>query len=125
MKKFEYVYSAPTAKERKEIDGIRRQYVEDGRENKMARLRSLDRRVKNGATCAALIVGVLGCLIFGTGMAMVMEWNFLFWGIVVGVVGGGLTGVAMPVYKGVLKRNKKKYGKEILRLSEELLNERG
>jgi hypothetical protein len=32
--------------------------------------------------------------------------------------------VAYPVYKGVLKKYKNRYGEEILKLSEELLNEK-
>ncbi len=125
MEKFEYVYSAPTAEERKEIDGIRRQYEERKEKNKLERLRALDARVKNTANCAGVVQGVIGCLIFGLGMTMILEWKLLLWGIIISLIGGGMMATAMPLYRWVLKRNKKKYGGEILRLSGELLGALG
>ena len=80
--KFEYTYSAPSEAERREIESIRRQYEEHPRsaESKLERLRKLDAYVKNSATCVALILGVVGLLIFGLGMAMVLEWALPVWG---------------------------------------------
>ncbi len=83
----------------------------------------MDGRVKNAATAWGLSIGIVGCLIFGLGMAMVLEWTLVLDGVLCGVGGGVLTALAMPIYKWVLRRNKKKYGEEILRLSEELLHE--
>jgi hypothetical protein len=54
---------------------------------------------------------------------MILEWNIWFWGIVLMVIGAVPVALAYPVYKGVLKKYKNRYGEEILRLSEELLNE--
>ena len=122
---FNYTYSAPTEEERKEIAQIRRQYVaEEKKESNMEKLRRLDAFVKNSATCIALILGVAGCLLFGLGMTMVLEWNYVFWGVFLGVVGAIPMALAYPVYRLVLNRNKKKYGAEIIKLSEALLNER-
>ena len=123
--KFEYTYSAPSEAERREIESIRRQYEEHPRsaESKLERLRKLDAYVKNSATCVALILGVVGILIFGLGMTMVLEWALPLWGVLVGFVGLPPIALAYPVYRSVSKRNKKKYSAEILRLSEELLQE--
>lgn len=121
---FTYTYSAPTAEERREIDGIRRQYLQpDGAAERLEELRALDRRVKSPAICISLSLGVVGSLIFGLGMSMSMAWAMLAWGIVVAIVGIGLIALARPAYRIILKRNKVKYGDKILRLSEELLNE--
>ncbi|MBR2337102.1 MAG: hypothetical protein IKA61_04065 [Clostridia bacterium] len=123
---FNYKYTAPTAEERKEIDSIRRQYSpREQTETKIERLRRLDALVKNTATVWSLVFGVIGCLIFGLGLTMVLEWANYQFGIPVMVIGSFPMAIAYPIYKGLLKKNKKRYGAEILRLSEELLNEDG
>ncbi len=125
MSKFEYRYSAPTEEERKEINGIRRQYVtEKKEESKIERLRRLDAKVKNGASCVALSFGIIGCLIFGLGMTAILEWKLVWQGVLVGIVGVAGMGSAYPVYRRAFERGKRKYGEEIVRLSEELLNEK-
>lgn len=121
---FNYKYSAPTEEERKEIDSIRRQYAPPGQEeSKIEKLRRLDALVKNTATIWGLALGVLGTLVFGLGLAMILEWNLWLWGILVAVIGAVPASIAYPVYKYVLKKYKDRHGAEILRLSEELLNE--
>lgn len=121
---FRYKYTAPTEEERKEIDSIRKQYCpQEKTESKLERLRRLDSLVKNTATITALILGVVGCLIFGFGLAMVLEWKLLVWGIAFCIVGGVPMAISYPVYAHVLKKYKERYGDEILKLSEELLNE--
>ena len=122
---FNFRYTAPTEEERKEIDSIRRQYApQEQTETKIERLRRLDALVKNTATIWSLILGVLGTLVFGLGLTMILEWNIWLWGIVIMVVGSIPVAIAYPVYKGLLKKYKNRYGEEILRLSEELLNEK-
>ena len=123
---FEFNYTAPSEAERKEIVSIRRQYELQGekKESKMERLRRLDAHVKNSANAISLILGICGVLVFGLGLTMMLEWALYFWGVVVGVVGAIPAALAYPVYKSILKKNKQKYGKEILALTEELLKER-
>ncbi len=122
--KFEYSYSAPTESERREIEDIKKAYLpKDENSNKLKRLRTLDGRVRKSALFAALFFGISGTLVFGLGMAMILEWDIFIWGTVVGAVGCVLLVLAHPARKIVLKRLKAKYGQEILRLSEELLHE--
>ena len=124
--KFSYKYIAPTEEERKEIDSIRRQYAsQEKEETKLERLRRLDALVKNTAIIWSLVLGVLGTLIFGLGLTMILEWQILPWGIVLMVIGSVPIAIAYPVYKWVLNKYKNRFGEEILRLSEELLNESG
>lgn len=124
MKQFNYTYKAPTEEERKEIASIRRKYEEKEKaESKLDRLRKLDARVKRAAMIFSLTFGIVGCLIFGAGLTLALEYGRLVWGAVVGVVGCLPMGVAYPLYKFILNRNKKKYGGEIVKLAEELLNE--
>ena len=121
---FNYKYSAPTEEERKEIDSIRRQYApQTQEESKIEKLRRLDALVKNSATFWGLALGILGTLIFGLGLAMILEWSLWLWGALVAVIGAVPASIAYPVYKYVLKKYKDRHGAEILRLSEELLIE--
>ena len=122
---FNYKYTAPTEEERKESASIRRQYVQqEHTETKIERLRRLDALVKNAATIWSLCLGIGGCLIFGLGLTMILEWNLIRWGVILCAVGAIPMGIAYPVYKAVLKKYKNRHGEEILRLSEELLNEK-
>ena len=121
-KGFEYTYSAPTEAERREIARIRKQYeVKDEKQIKLERIRKLDSFVQNFSVIIALVLGIMGTLIFGLGMSMVLVWNIEIFGIIVGAVGIIPMTAAYPVYVTTLRRNKKKYGEEILRLSEEIL----
>lgn len=121
---FNYKYTAPTAEERKEIDSIRRQYSpKEQKETKLERLRRLDSLVKNTAVIWSLVFGVIGTLIFGLGLTMILEWNIFIWGIIFMVVGSAPIAIAYPLYSFLLNKYKNRYGAEILRLSEELLNE--
>lgn len=123
--KFEYKYSAPSIEERKEIDSIRKQYLpKEERETKMERLRYLDDLVKSVPTIYSLILGVIGSLVFGTGMTFFLEWKDLWYiGIPFCVIGIVMASLAYPVYKKKLKQYKDKYSKEIIELSNELLGE--
>ncbi len=123
--KFEYTYSMPTEAERKEIASIRRQYEDAPKttDGKLERVRKLDARVKNGATALSLACGIFGTLVVGGGMALVLEMQVYLWGILLGVVGLAPVMLAYPVYQWAFHRGKQKYGEEILRLTEELLQE--
>ena len=57
--------------------------------------------VLNGRTIGATLLGVLGAIVLGVGMCMVMVWDMLVWGIVVGVAGIILLLCLIPVVKGL------------------------
>ncbi len=121
---FNFKYTALSQEERKEIDSIRRQYLhEEKTETKLERLRRLDALVKNTAVIWSLCLGIIGTLIFGLGLTMILEWEIFLWGVVLMAFGCVPMAIAYPVYQFVLKKYKNRYGEEILRLSEELLNE--
>lgn len=121
--KFTYDYSAPTKDERREIEDIRRRYG-GGKteEDKLTKLRNLDKKVKNLPTAISLSLGIGGTLIFGLGLAMVLEWKMLLFGVIVMIIGCVPAAFANAAYNILLEKNKRKYGEEILRLSDELLN---
>lgn len=115
---FEYTYSAP---EQEEIKRIRSKYLpKDQAESKLEKLRRLDREAERPGTVAALVLGVIGTLIFGTGMCCCLVWELYVLGIAVGIVGGVMLGMAYPTYSWVTKRRREKIAPEILALTEEL-----
>ena len=123
--KFTYTYSAPTEEERREIESIRKKYDNsiNKEETKMDRLRVLDRKVRNSAMIIALTLGIVGVLAFGLGLTCVLEWNLWAVGITIMVVSCIPVALAYPVHGVVLALNRKKYGDEILKLTEELLSD--
>ncbi len=57
--------------------------------------------VLNGKTIGTTLLGILGAIVLGAGMCMVMVWDMLIWGIVVGIVGIILLLCLIPVIKGL------------------------
>ena len=124
---FEYTYSA---KEQAELKKIRERYS-PREEDKMERLRRLDRQVTQKAKAISLVFGIIGALILGVGMSLAMsefrnilgaykDMAMLF-GIIIGVVGCVLVSLAYPIYNLVLQRERKKIAPEIIRLTDELM----
>lgn len=118
-KTFEYTYSA---ERKKEIEAIRKKYVSK-EEDKMEQLRKLDRDAEKPGTIAAIVVGVIGMLVFGGSLSLVLIWTdtLLAGGIVLGIIGIGIMAAALPVYKMVTKKQREKIAPQILELSEELM----
>ena len=118
-KTFQYTYSA---KEQAKIKEIRSKYTPK-EENKMEQLQRLDASATQKATMYAIIVGVIGSLILGTGMSccMVFGKGWFIPGIVIGLIGMAVVGVAYPLYNRVLKKERERIAPEILRLTDELM----
>lgn len=118
---FEYTYSAA---QQAEIEKIKSKYISK-EEDKLTRLRKLDASVTRPGTIAGIILGIVGCLVFGGGMSccLVLGGNFLFIGILIGVVGVGLMALAYPVYNKITIAEKERVTPLILALTEELEKE--
>lgn len=120
---FKFSYAAPSEQERREIESIKRQYMPASeKEDKLEQLRNLNKKVFQPSQIISLTVGILGTLIMGIGMAMVLEWQVMVWGIIVGIIGMAIAAVSYPIYRAVLARFKRKYAQKIIELSDELLN---
>lgn len=120
---FQYTYSA---KERSEVEDIRRKYL-PAQEDKMERLRKLDRSASQKAQAWAIGLGTVGALVMGTGMSLVMTELgsrvpfSMPVGIGVGLLGMVLVALAYPLYNSILKRERQRIAPEILRLTDELM----
>lgn len=118
---FNYSYSSA---QQQEIKKIREKYSEpEKHEDKMDRLRRLDKSVTKPGMIAALIIGIVSTLVMGAGMSMCMVQGseMFFPGIIVGVAGMIGVIIAYPIYSAITKKRRKKLAPEILRLSEELM----
>ena len=120
---FECKYFAPTPQERKEIESIRNRYLpEASSSDQLLKLRKLDSKVKNTPATISICVGIIGTLIFGLGFTMILEWYLPVWGVLVSMFGAVPIALAYPINQFLKKRMKAKYSKEILEISDELLN---
>lgn len=115
---FEYTYSA---KEREELLKIREKYLPKG-ESKLDQLRRLDASVTKKGTAAALTLGIISCLVLGTGMSCCLVWAGALFvpGILVGLLGIAGICMAYPLYTRTVRKERERIAPEILRLTEEL-----
>lgn len=123
---FSYTYSA---QRQREIEAIRESYL-PREEDKMDVLRKLHRLPEQKAQAVSIGLGVAGALVLGTGMSLCMTELGLFLGkmaivagILTGLAGIALVSLAYPVYNKTLKKERERIAPQILRLTEELLNE--
>ena len=121
---FNFTYSA---EQQKEIEAIRKKYL-PREESKMEQLRRLHAIPTQKAQACAIVLGVIGTLILGTGMSLAMTdigsalgSLSMVIGIVIGIVGMVLVALAYPLYNRVLKKQREKIAPEILRLTDELM----
>lgn len=121
--KFNYTYTAPTEREREEIEDIRKRYLpEEKDESPIARLRTLDGRVKRIPTAVAISMGVIGVLLFGTGLTLVLEFDNTLSGAIVSFFGALPTVAAYFAYKKLFAFYKRKHADEIIKITDDLLN---
>ena len=112
-----------SAKQQEEVERIRNKYIEK-EEDKMAKLIRLDKQAERPGTIASIAVGVAGMLILGAGMCCTLVWNssmgIFIAGIVIGIIGMVISGVAYPIYQKITKNERDKIAEQIIALSNEL-----
>lgn len=118
---FDFSYSAPNSEEKRWIESIRREYLPQSEHDaKVVEIKKLHRKVKQTPSVIAVVLGVVGMLILGVGMCMVLEWNQMIGGIIVGLFGMGVMLFTYPLYQFMVTRRKSKYGERIVSLADEL-----
>lgn len=116
---FEYTYQS---KEKTEVLKIRNKYITE--ENKLDTLKKLDKKVSMPGTIISIISGIIGTLIFGVGMCYSTVWENIYLGAIIGVAGLLIMGLAYPLNTIITNSRKKKFAPEIIRLSDEIINEK-
>ncbi|SCY16533.1 dihydropteridine reductase [Butyrivibrio sp. INlla14] len=96
--------------------------------NKVRQLKKLDERAKLPAFVIAMTLGIIGTLIFGTGMCFGLSVFgtgaiFIVIGVLLGIVGAAVCIINYPLYKKLLNKGKEKYAFEILELAKEITGE--
>lgn len=122
-----------SAGEREEIEKIRKKYT-PAEPDKMKRLRDLDASAGKKALTVFLALMIVGALVMGFGMSLAMtelgetlgmsEKISMTVGIAIGLAGIILLALSYPISNATLKRERKKIAPEIIRLSDELINNR-
>ncbi len=111
------------------VQKIRTQYTEkEGTE--LEALKALDARVKRPANVFAYVFGSVGAIVMGAGMSLVMTdigsligiADPMLPGIAVGIIGMAMAIANYPIHKNILASRRKKYAKDILALSDKLLD---
>lgn len=55
----------------------------------------------SGKTMGAMVIGIVGALLFGVGMCLTMVWNHMIIGIIIGIVGIVVLLCLIPFIKGL------------------------
>ena len=108
---------------------IRTQYMEKT-PSELDALRELEVKVKRPANIFGYAFGSISAIVMGAGMSLVMTdigatigiTSAMIPGIAIGIVGMFMALLTYPMYKGILGNRKKKYGAEILTLSDKIMN---
>ena len=118
---FVYTYSAEN---NKEIERIRNKYLPK-EESKLEKLIRLDQQTEKKGQAVSIALGVIGSLLLGIGMCCTMVWNVAIVetviGILLGICGIGIMGLAYPMYKKMTARERAKIAEQMIALSNELL----
>lgn len=115
-------------KEKQYIAAIRKEYEEkDEQTTKLEQLQNLNDKVRRPANIFAYVFGIIGTLILGIGLCLAMKVigggvASMIAGIIIGIVGIGAVSSNYFIYKKIMDSRKKKYAKQVLELSDELLN---
>ena len=110
----------PAKRDAIKAENIRKQYMEH-KTTKLDELQALDDKVKTPGTVVSFILGILGSLVMGAGMANVMVWSNMTVGLALGIPGMILALLAYPAYKGITGSRKKKYARQVMLLSDEII----
>lgn len=119
--------------EKKYVEKVAQSYKEK-EVTKFDELKELDKKVKKPVNIFAYVYGSISALIFGLGMCMAMKslptfildkmpsQTLMILGIIIGVIGLLMAGSTYFIYKKMKQTRKNKYSKQIIELSNELLN---
>ena len=121
---FEFTYSA---KQQEEVEKIRNKYLPK-EESKMEQLIKLDKQAEVPGQIASITTGIIGTLLLGAGMSCTMVWGanvvVFVGGILIGLVGMAVAGIAYPLYINITKKERAKIADQVIALTNELLLEK-
>ena len=110
------------------VQKIRTQYTET-ESTGLDELKKLHKKVNKPANVFAYVFGTVSAIVMGSGMSLVMTdigailglQETMVPGIVIGVIGMVLAIINYPLYKKILSSRRKKYAKDIIALSDNIM----
>ena len=119
---FSFTYSL---KERQEIEEIRKKYIVDNADSKTKspadKIKQIDKNIETATTIISIAIGISATLIFGVGLTLCLKDRVYTSGIIIGIVGLIGMGITPVVHKFVLKHQRDRASKKILKLIDEYL----
>lgn len=111
------------------VSKIKTQYTEK-EYTELDALRKLDCKAKKPALIFTYIFGSFSAIILGAGMSLITTDigkiiginNPFTFGVVIGIIGLGLSISNYPIYKYILNLRKKQFADEVIALSNKILN---
>ncbi len=126
---FRKEYTMTDLETKKFVEKIKSSYTEPEKiVSDLDALKALDKKVKKPAKIFAYTYGTIGSLVLGTGMCFAMKIigasisALMPVGIGVGIFGIMMLCSTYPIHNKIMAKRKKKYSKEIIARSDELLN---
>lgn len=118
---FSYSYCAAQSKE---AQMIRDKYL-PREESALDELKRLDRKVENAGLIPALALGVISCLVFGTGLCFALGAlpKSMILGVLLGIIGTVGMLLAYPVHCRCICKAKETHQARILELAAQLCGE--
>ena len=122
---FQYTYDA---KENQEVQRIRQKYLPH-EQTDLEKLKALDAKVKKVPNAFAYTYGSISAIVMGAGMSLTMTDIGTYLGLAgsmapgigIGLVVMALALITYPIYCCLLDARKKKYGPQILELSQQIM----
>ena len=105
-----------TADEQREINELRNRYTSDNPDDQLSAMRRIDHDVTRRATAMAVGFGLAGTLVMGLGLAMVLSFNWMIPGMILGCCGIAVMAAMPAAYERLLKRERKKVAPQIVEL---------
>lgn len=118
----EYTYSSYPKEDKDEAKRILQQYIPP-EESLVDQIKTLDEKAKRPGIIFSLVIGIIGTLTLGSAMSLIFLSDLMLLGIIIGITGILIMAIAYPVYLKLFKIGKSKYGGEIKKLSDKLLNQ--
>lgn len=82
-------------------------------EKSISAINSYEKKKSSAASISAIIIGIIGTLILGTGFSLIMEYDQMVVGIILGVLGIIVAIPAYPLYKNIFEKKSDYFSKPI------------
>ena len=115
---FSYTYSSIN---RQEVEKIRNKYIET-KESDFENLKRIDSKITNIATYVSILIGMISSVLFAFGLILCINFSRYSLGLSFSFLGFIFMGLNPLINQIFLTSLRKKHSKEIIELSDKILN---